>query len=76
MPEGLAEFFIKAASPVGGVVIDPFAGGGTTVVVARRHQRAAGGFEIHEQFVEEALRRIREDVADDTPGRLVSAMVG
>src|SRR3954469_4459057 len=36
MPEGLAEFFIKAASPVGGIVIDPFAGAGTTIVVARR----------------------------------------
>ena len=76
MPEGLAEFFVKAASPIGGVVIDPFAGGGTTVVVARRLQRAAGGFEIHHDFVAEALRRIRENVADDTPGRLVSAMVG
>ena len=36
MPEGLAEFFIKAMSPRGGVVIDPFAGSGTTTVVARR----------------------------------------
>ena len=35
MPEGLAEFFIKACSPDGGVVIDPFAGSGTTTVVAR-----------------------------------------
>ncbi len=34
MPEGLAEFFVRAASPAGGLVIDPFAGGGTTVVVA------------------------------------------
>jgi len=76
MPEGLAEFFVKAASPVGGVVIDPFAGGGTTVVVSRRHKRIAGGFEIHEKFVDEALRRIRANVADDTPGRLVSAMAG
>ncbi|MGH8586429.1 MAG: DNA methyltransferase [Gammaproteobacteria bacterium] len=36
MPEGLAEFFIQACAPVGGVVIDPFAGSGTTIVVARR----------------------------------------
>ena len=70
MPEGLAEFFIKAASPVGGVVIDPFAGGATTVVVARRLRRSAGGFEIHEQFVEEGLRRIAANIADDSPGRL------
>lgn len=71
MPEGLAEFFVRAASPKGGVVIDPFAGGGTTVVVARRHQRRAGGFEIHEEFVQEARRRIAENIADDVPGTLL-----
>lgn len=70
MPEGLAEFFVKAASPVGGVVIDPFAGGGTTVVVGRRHGRAAGGFEIHEEFVTEAKRRILTDTAEDIPGQI------
>jgi DNA modification methylase len=71
MPEGLAEFFVRAASPKGGVVIDPFAGGGTTVVVARRHRRRAGGFEIHEEFVQEARRRIAENIADDVPGTLL-----
>ncbi len=55
MPEGLAEFFIKMASPVDGIVIDPFAGAGTTIVVARRLKRKAGGFEIHEHFVDEAV---------------------
>jgi DNA modification methylase len=74
MPEGLAEFFIKAASPVGGVVIDPFAGGATTVVVGRRLRRSAGGFEIHEQFVEEGLRRIAANIADDPPGRPARAV--
>jgi DNA modification methylase len=76
MPEGLAAFFIKAASPVGGIVIDPFAGGATTIVVARRLRRKAGGFEIHELFVEEAIRRIERDFADDMPGRLVGAATG
>ncbi len=74
MPEGLAEFFIKAASPVGGVVIDPFAGAATTVVVARRLRRSAGGFEIHHQFVEEGLRRITADIADAPAGYLVRAV--
>jgi DNA modification methylase len=72
MPEGLAEFFVKAACPLGGVVIDPFAGGATTVVVSRRLSRESGGFELHEGFVAEAQRRIAEDVANDTPGQLVS----
>jgi DNA modification methylase len=76
MPEGLAEFFIKAACPPEGVVIDPFAGGATSVVVARRLGRQAGGFEIHEEFVKEGLRRIAADVAEDIPGHLTDLMVG
>jgi DNA modification methylase len=71
MPEGLAEFFIRAASPPGGLVLDPFAGAGTTIVIARRLGRRAGGFEIHEEFVREARRRIAEDVAEDLPGSLL-----
>lgn len=58
MPEGLAKFFVKAASPVGGVVIDPFAGGGTTIVVARELGRRSGGLEIHRDFVDESHRRL------------------
>ena len=72
MPEGLAEFFIRAASPEGGIVVDPFAGGGTTVVVARRLGRLAGGFEIHEDYVLEGKRRIADDIAMDTPGRILN----
>ena len=76
MPEGLASFFVKAASPTGGVVIDPFAGSGTTVVVAKRNGRRAGGFELHETFVTEAKRRIGADIAEDIPGRLLSVAEG
>ena len=72
MPEGLAEFFIRAMSPEGGLVIDPFAGGGTTVVVGRRLGRRAAGFELHEDFVIESRRRIAEDDAEDIPGALHS----
>lgn len=72
MPEGLAEFFVKAASPANGVVIDPFAGSGTTTVVARRFGRRAGGLELHSEFVAEAHRRIAVDIADDSQGLLLS----
>lgn len=58
MPEGLAEFFIKAMTPVGGVVVDPFAGSGTTAVVARRLARRAGGLELHEEFAVLAQERL------------------
>ena len=74
MPEGLAEFFVKAACPPGGIVIDPFAGGATTIVVARRLGRESGGFELHEGFVAEGLRRISENVANDTPGQLANSV--
>jgi DNA modification methylase len=76
MPEGLAEFFIKAASPKDGIVFDPFAGSATTVVVARRLGRKSGGIEIHERFVLEAKRRIAANVANDIPGRLFEAAAG
>lgn len=66
MPEKLAEFFIKACSPAGGVVIDPFAGSGTTTVAARRLGRRAGGLEIHQEFVDAAHGRLRRYVPDDT----------
>ncbi len=58
MPERLAEFFVKAGAPVGGVVIDPFAGGGTTSVVAASLGRRAGGVELHHEHVVEARRRL------------------
>jgi DNA modification methylase len=67
MPEGLAEFFVKACSPAGGVVLDPFAGSGTTVVVGRRLGRQAGGLEIHKGFVDAARQRLRAGEPDETP---------
>jgi DNA modification methylase len=67
MPEGLAEFFVRACSPSGAVVLDPFAGSGTTAVVARRLGRRAGGLEIHKSFVDTARQRLRSDEPDDTP---------
>lgn len=73
MPEGLAEFFVNAASPPGGIVLDPFLGAGTTVVVARRLGRLAGGFEIHREFVDVAQRRISNNIANDVKGTLLEA---
>ena len=58
MPEGLAEFFVQAACPPGGIVVDPFAGSGTTVVAARRYGRRSGGIELHTDYVEVARHRL------------------
>lgn len=70
MPEGLAEFFIKAMCPPEGVVIDPFGGSGTTAVIGRRHNRQAGSLELHKEYVEVARERLAADVADDPVGEL------
>jgi DNA modification methylase len=67
MPEALAEFFIRACSPAGGVVLDPFAGSGTTAVAARRLGRRAGGMEIHQSFVAAARRRLAAGEHDGEP---------
>ena len=74
MPEGLAEFFVKALCPAGGVVLDPFAGSGTTVVIGRRHDRRAGGIEIHTEYVEVALQRIADDQVEQSAGQLSIAL--
>ena len=68
MPEGLAEFFVKAMCPRGGVVLDPFAGSGTTVVVAQRHGRRGCGIELHGEFVDRALARLARDGGQVTLG--------
>jgi DNA modification methylase len=70
MPEGLADFFIRACTLPGGVVIDPFGGSGTTPVVARRLGRRAGAIEIHERYVDAARDRLRDGIADTEPGVL------
>lgn len=70
MPEGLVEFFAKAACPVDGIILDPFLGSGTTVVVARRHDRQAGGIELHEGYANVARQRIEADEAFDPSGEL------
>ena len=58
MPEGLAEWFVSAMCPAGGVVVDPFAGSGTTAVVAHRLDRQAGGLELQEEYAVDAQRRV------------------
>lgn len=74
MPEGLAAFFVKAACPTRGIVLDPFCGSGTTQVVARRCGRRTGGLEIHRGFVDVARQRLEADEAEDPPGTLSVAV--
>jgi DNA modification methylase len=60
-PPELAERCIKAGSPVGGVVLDPFGGAGTTGLVADRLQRDAILIELNPEYAELARRRIAGD---------------
>ena len=66
-PESLVEPIIKAASPVGGVVLDPFAGSGTTLRVARRLGRSWIGIEINPEYAEMCLARVKADDYQETP---------
>lgn len=50
-PEELARRCILAGCPVGGIVLDPFAGSGTTLAVAVAHERRAIGIEINPDYI-------------------------
>ena len=58
MPPKLIEPCVLAGSPVGGTVLDPFAGSGTTLAVAAANGRSGVGIEINEEY----LPLIRERV--------------
>lgn len=60
-PPELPEICIKAGCPVGGTVLDPFAGAGTTLLVADRLQRNAIGIELNPEYVAIAERRLSND---------------
>lgn len=66
MPPQLAEICIAAGSPVGGVVLDPFAGSGTTIAVAISMGRSAVGCELNGSYVSLAEQRIKA-VANKLP---------
>ena len=59
-PEKLIEPCILAGSPLGGTVLDPFAGSGTTGVVAKRLGRDFVGVEINPDYAKMAADRIAE----------------
>ncbi len=58
MPEQLLGRILRACSSPGDLVLDPFAGSGTTLVTARKLGRRYLGFEISEQYAEQARSRL------------------
>jgi len=59
-PEKLIEPCIKAGSPPGGIVLDPFMGSGTVGIAAQKHGRSYLGVELSPTYAELANRRIQE----------------
>lgn len=62
MPEALVEPCILAGCPIGGTVLDPFAGSGTVGVVALKNHRKFVGIELNPSYAEMAERRISASV--------------
>jgi len=61
-PELLIVDCIKAGCPEGGIVLDPFMGAGTTGVVARKLNRNFIGFELNEEYIKIAEKRLYEEL--------------
>jgi DNA modification methylase len=59
-PLSLAEFFILAGCPRGGVVLDPFMGSGTVAVAAKKTGRSFIGIELSSEYVSIAKNRLDE----------------
>ena len=63
-PEGIVAPLIEYSVPVGGLVVDLFAGSGTTLLAARNLGRRAIGFEVNEQYAEAAALRLSQQAFD------------
>lgn len=59
-PVELVKYFIKGSTEEGDLVLDPFIGTGTTAVACKELGRNWLGFELQNEYVEVANRRIEE----------------
>lgn len=62
-PKALVEPCIRAGSPVGGMVLDPFAGSGTTGIVAEELGRRCLGVELNAEYIAIAKQRTEPALA-------------
>jgi site-specific DNA-methyltransferase (adenine-specific) len=61
-PETLLDRILRAATNAGDLVLDPFSGSGTTGVVAARLGRRFVGFEMDEDYIKLAARRMEDEL--------------
>lgn len=61
-PPKLIEDCVKAGCPVGGIVLDPFAGSGTTKIVTRKQDKYCIAIELNEEYIKMAERRIYNEL--------------
>jgi len=71
-PPQLIEPIIKAGCPVGGIVLDPFAGTGTTLRVARGLGRHFIGIELNPKYVKMAHARVKASKYVNRPDGVAS----
>lgn len=77
MPEQLLGRIIKVSSNPGDLVLDPFSGSGTTLVVAKKLGRSYLGYDLSEDYVNQANRRLEAaKVGDALEGGPEPAVVG
>lgn len=64
-PVELAKYFIKGGTKEGAIVLDPFMGTGTTAVACKETGRNYIGFELQEDYINVANKRISEYVENN-----------
>ncbi len=62
-PEFIVQELIKLLTKENDIVLDPFLGSGTTAVVAKRLKRNYIGIEIHQEYIDYALKRLDESAS-------------
>ena len=60
-PVGLLGSLLSVVTPVGGLLVDPFAGSGSTLVAAKMLGRRSIGYEVDERFAEKAAKRLQAE---------------
>jgi DNA modification methylase len=63
-PEALLRWLLEPITPVGGVVLDPFAGSGSTLNAAKQAGYRSVGIEGEERYCEIAAQRCAQEVLD------------